>query len=195
MSSLASWAASTIPWPSSTPRICCGAPGRADPFHGKPYHRHTCIGERRAAVLPGAFSVLFRPVSAGWPYRYDRRPVARKTHTATAFGAKLDTAADILFAAVCLVKLLPVLNIPLWMFIWIGLIALIKIMNIVSGFVIRKRFVSVHTPMNKATGALLFLLPLTVSCIDLRYTAPIVCAVATFAALQEGHLIRTGRSE
>ena len=43
--------------------------------------------------------------------------------------------------------------------------------------------------MNKATGALLFLLPLTVSCIDLRYTAPIVCAVATFAALQEGHLI------
>jgi CDP-diacylglycerol--glycerol-3-phosphate 3-phosphatidyltransferase len=122
-------------------------------------------------------------------------PVARKTHTATAFGAKLDTAADILFAAVCLVKLLPVLNIPLWMFIWIGLIALIKIMNIVSGFVIRKRFVSVHTPMNKAAGALLFLLPLTVSCIDLRYTAPIVCAVATFAALQEGHLIRTGRRE
>ena len=122
-------------------------------------------------------------------------PVARKTHPATAFGAKLDTAADILFAAVCLVKLLPVLNIPLWMFIWIGLIALIKIMNIVSGFVIRKRFVSVHTPMNKATGALLFLLPLTVSCIDLRYTAPIVCAVATFAALQEGHLIRTGRRE
>ena len=122
-------------------------------------------------------------------------PVARKTHTATAFGAKLDTAADILFAAVCLVKLLPVLNIPLWMFIWIGLIALIKIMNIVSGFVIRKRFVSVHTPMNRATGALLFLLPLTVSCIDLRYTAPIVCAVATFAALQEGHLIRTGRRE
>ena len=122
-------------------------------------------------------------------------PVARKTHTATAFGAKLDTAADILFAAVCLVKLLPVLNIPLWMFIWIGLIALIKIMNIVSGFVIRKRFVSVHTPMNKATGALLFLLPLTVSYIDLRYTAPIVCAVATFAALQEGHLIRTGRRE
>ena len=120
-------------------------------------------------------------------------PVARKTHTATAFGAKLDTAADILFAAVCLVKLLPVLNIPLWMFIWIGLIALIKIMNIVSGFVIRKRLVSVHTPMNKATGALLFLLPLTISCIDLRYTAPIVCAVATFAALQEGHLIRTGR--
>ena len=40
-------------------------------------------------------------------------PVARKTHTATAFGAKLDTAADILFAAVCLVKLLPVMDVYL----------------------------------------------------------------------------------
>ena len=150
------------------------------------------VGMLFCPALSPSFSILY--LLAGITDMIDG-PVARKTHTATASGAKLDSAADILFAAVCLVKLLPVLNIPLWMFIWIGLIALIKIMNIVSGFVIRKRFVSVHTPMNKATGALLFLLPLTVSCIDLRYTAPIVCAVATFAALQEGNLIRTGRRE
>ena len=115
--------------------------------------------------------------------------VARKTHTATAFGAKLDTAADLLFAAACLYKLLPVLDISSWLYIWIAAIALIKIINIVSGFIIRKRFVSVHTPMNKATGLLLFLLPLTISYIDLRHTAPILCAVASFAAVQEGHYI------
>ena len=120
-------------------------------------------------------------------------PVARKTHTATAFGAKLDTAADMLFTAVCLVKLLPVLDVPAWLYIWAAAIALVKLINIVIGFGIQKRFVSLHTPMNKATGALLFLLPLTVSYMDLRYTGPIVCAVATFAALQEGHLIRTDR--
>ena len=120
-------------------------------------------------------------------------PVARKTHTATAFGAKLDTAADMLFTAVCLVKLLPVLDVPAWLYIWAAAIALVKLINIVIGFEIQKRFVSLHTPMNKATGALLFLLPLTVSYMDLRYTGPIVCAVATFAALQEGHLIRTDR--
>ena len=49
----------------------------------------------------------------------------------------------------------------------------------------------VHSVMNKITGGLLFVLPLTVRVIDLRYSAAIVCAVATFAAMQEGHLIRT----
>ena len=47
--------------------------------------------------------------------------------------------------------------------------------------------------MNKATGILLFLLPLTIPAVPLKYSAIVVCAVATFAAIQEGHFIRTGR--
>jgi CDP-diacylglycerol--glycerol-3-phosphate 3-phosphatidyltransferase len=47
--------------------------------------------------------------------------------------------------------------------------------------------------MNKATGALLFLLPLTLPAVPLKYTAIVVCAAATFAAIQEGHFIRTER--
>ncbi len=112
-------------------------------------------------------------------------PVARRTGTASDFGAKLDTGADILFVAVCLYKLLPVLDVPRWLYVWIGVIALVKAVNIVSGYVMQKRFVAQHTPMNEATGAILFLLPLTASYIDLRYTAPIICTVATFAAIQE----------
>ncbi|MBO6080806.1 MAG: CDP-alcohol phosphatidyltransferase family protein, partial [Bacteroidales bacterium] len=34
--------------------------------------------------------------------------IARRTHTASELGAKLDTIADIVFVIVCLVKLLPV---------------------------------------------------------------------------------------
>ena len=49
--------------------------------------------------------------------------------------------------------------------------------------------------MNKVTGGLLFALPLTLRFIDLRYTGAVVCAVATFAAIQEGHYIRTGKFE
>ena len=37
--------------------------------------------------------------------------------------------------------------------------------------------------MNKATGALLFLLPLTIPAVPLKYSAVIVCAAATFAAM------------
>ena len=118
--------------------------------------------------------------------------VARKTNTVSRFGAKLDTIADYMFVAICLIKLLPVLSIPSWLYVWIGIIAFIKTVNIVSGFAVQKRFVSVHSAMNKATGALLFLFPLTIRVFPLKYSAIVVCALATFAAIEEGHLIRTG---
>ena len=120
--------------------------------------------------------------------------VARKTNAVSAFGAKLDTVSDFVFVAVCLIKLLPVMCLPCWICVWMAVIALIKIVNVVSGFVIQKKFVAAHTVMNKITGGLLFVLPLTVSVADPKYTAAAVCAVASFAAVQEGHFIRTGRA-
>ncbi len=119
--------------------------------------------------------------------------VARKTGNVSESGAKLDSIADIVFAVACLIKLLPVIIIPKWLYIWIGIIALIRIINIVSGFIMQKRFVMLHTIMNKITGLMLFILPLTVPFIKIKYTAVPVCTVATFAAIQEGHFIRTGR--
>lgn len=119
--------------------------------------------------------------------------IARKTDTVSRFGAVLDTIADFVFVTVCLIKLLPLLSIPAWLYVWIGIIALIKAVNIVSGFAVQKRFVTVHSVMNKAAGVLLFLLPLTVHVLPLQYSAIVVCAAATFAAIQEGHFIRTGR--
>lgn len=119
--------------------------------------------------------------------------VARKTNTASTFGAKFDTIADIIFVAVCLIKLLPILDIPIWLYIWVAVIAIIKVINIISGAVMFKRMIALHTVMNKITGALCFLLPFTLSFIELRYSAIVVCAAATFAAVQEGHYIRTGR--
>ena len=118
-------------------------------------------------------------------------PVARKTGTVSELGAKLDTVADFVFVTVCLWKLLPCFAVPLWLWIWIVLIALIKVVNLLSGYILQKRFVAMHTVMNKVTGMLLFVLPLTLPVIALKHSAPIVCAVATFAAVQEGHFIRT----
>ena len=119
--------------------------------------------------------------------------VARKTNTVSAFGARLDSIADFVFVTVCLFKLLPILDIPVWLWIWIAVIALIKVINIISGAIKLKRMIAVHSLMNKITGALCFLLPLTLSLIDLKYGTIVVCTAATFAAIQEGHYIRTGR--
>ena len=116
--------------------------------------------------------------------------VARKNNTASEFGAKLDTAADFVFVAACLIKLLPMLYVPSWLYLWIGGIALIKAVNLLSGYILQKKVVAMHTVMNKVTGILLFVLPLTLPIVELKSSAPLVCAVATFAAIQEGHFIR-----
>lgn len=121
--------------------------------------------------------------------------VARMKGTDSNFGAKLDTAADIVFVAAVAYKLLPLMDIPRGIWIWIGIIAVIKVINMISGLVMRKQFVSVHTLANKITGLLLFVLPLTLTVVDIRYSAIPVCALATFAAVQEGHFIRTGRTQ
>ena len=116
--------------------------------------------------------------------------IARKTNTVSDFGSKLDTAADLIFVAVCLIKLLPVMSIQLWLYIWIAVIAMIKIFNIAMGFVRQRKFTAVHSFMNKLTGGLLFILPLTFTLINLRYTSVVVCTAATIAAIREGYIIR-----
>ena len=147
------------------------------------------IGMLFVPVFSPAFYALY--ITAGVSDMVDGT-IARKTGAASAFGSKLDTAADTVLAIVCLIKIIPVLDIPVWFFIWTAAIALIKGINIISGYVMQKEFVAAHTLMNKATGVALFLFPLTLSIIDLKYSSIFVCAMATFAAIQEGHLIRTG---
>jgi len=118
--------------------------------------------------------------------------VARKTGTVSEFGSKFDTAADFVFVVVCLIKVVPAIQAPTWLIVWIIVIAVIKVINLISGYIMRKEIVVLHTEMNKVTGMLLFVLPITLTFIDLKYSGAFVSAAATFAAIQEGHLIRTG---
>ena len=115
--------------------------------------------------------------------------VARKTGAVSNFGAKLDTVSDFVFMAVCVVKLFPKINISVWLWIWIAIIAIVKVINIVMGFIRRKKLVALHTFLNKITGLLLFLLPLTLQFILPTYSFAVVCTIATIAAIQEGYYI------
>ena len=117
--------------------------------------------------------------------------IARKTNAVSEFGAKLDTASDFIFFAVALIKLLPVIHIPKWICVWIVVIAIIKIFSVISGVIYKKKLISLHTVMNKITGLLLFLLPLTLHFIELKYSFVAVCIVATFSAIQEWYYIKS----
>ena len=118
--------------------------------------------------------------------------IARKTNAASEFGARLDTIADFLFVIASFVKLVPMIRIPAWIWVWAAVIAVVKLVTLVCGFTQMKQMPSLHTIANKATGLCLFLLPLTMSFVDLLYTAPVVCVIATIAAIQEGYYIATG---
>ena len=115
--------------------------------------------------------------------------IARMTNSSSRFGSQLDTIADLIFVAVSLIQVLPAIHIPGWLWLWGGVIAVIKIGNIAWGYVSMRRFISLHTTMNKVTGLLLFLLPLTLSFMELRCCSVAVCTIATLAAIQEAFLM------
>ena len=111
--------------------------------------------------------------------------IARKTNSSSEFGAKLDTVADFLFTIVALIKFLPIIYLPTWLWIWISIIAIIKIWNIMWGLLYKKKLLSLHTVMNKVTGLFLFLLPFTLPYIELKYSSIVICVIATVSLFQE----------
>ena len=52
--------------------------------------------------------------------------IARKLNISSSFGAKLDTAADFVFVASVMVKILLAVCIPRWILIWIAVICVVK---------------------------------------------------------------------
>ena len=110
--------------------------------------------------------------------------LARKLKCATNTGALLDSLTDICFVACCAWKLLPILELPQWLWLWAGVIVATKVLNQLSALVMCGHCCFPHTMANKWAGFLLFIaVPMTfVSIIPIS----IVAAVATFAAIQEG---------
>ena len=117
--------------------------------------------------------------------------IARKLKNTSKIGERLDSIADIIFVIVALVKIIPVLNLSNGILIWIIIIALIKIINVIVAIFIIKKIMLLHTTCNKITGFLLFITPLIIINYNFVILEVIVCIVATFSAIQEGHYIRT----
>ena len=155
-------------------------------------------GSRIVFSLP----LLFIPLASAWFYALYLLcglsdmidgTVARRTNSATEFGAGLDTVSDFVFMTVCAVKILPILRIPIWLWVWIALIALTKILNIALVFIAKKKLISIHSVFNKITGFALFLLPLTMTFAKATYSVLAICVLATVAVAQEVYLVARGR--
>ncbi len=121
--------------------------------------------------------------------------IARKTNAESVFGARLDTVADFVFVTVSLIKFLPAMDIPKWLWVWMAVIAVIRIGNMMVGLIFSGEYIALHTILNKLTGFLLFLLPLSLYFIELKYSSVVVCVAATVSAVQEGCLMKKGGLE
>ena len=119
--------------------------------------------------------------------------IARKTGAVSKFGAKLDTASDLVFLLVCGVKILPLLRIPVWLWAWIIMIALVKILNMTLVFIRKKELISIHSVLNKITGFALFLLPLVLNLVPTTYSVATICVLASIATIHEVSIVAKGQ--
>lgn len=113
--------------------------------------------------------------------------IARLTRTASDFGAKLDSIADLLFYVVMLFRVYPSLWNTLPGSIWYAVagIVILRISAYLVASVKYRRFASLHTYLNKLTGIVVFLVPFSLST---RYAAVfcwIVCSIALAASVEE----------
>lgn len=120
--------------------------------------------------------------------------VARKTGTAGDFGARLDSVADLIYCAVMIIRLFPVLSEKLPVQIWyaVAAIVLVRLGAYCTAVIKYRRFVTLHTWLNKLTGAALFLLPYILTTSWSASFCWVVCVLGFVASSEELviHLVR-----
>lgn len=111
--------------------------------------------------------------------------IARRTKNNSTFGAKLDSLADIIMAAVLLLVFFPIINPSKQLVIWIVLIAFIRLASISIALKKYKTFASLHTYGNKITGLTIFIFPLLFPYLPVKQLLFTVCIMASISAVEE----------
>lgn len=113
--------------------------------------------------------------------------LARLTNTETSLGAKLDSIADILFYGVAIIRLLPRLVDIFTPHIWVLIAAavFIRLCAYIVGAIKFKKFVSIHTLMNKLTGLAIFTVPFIVGCPFALWYCLVVVLIGLAASAEE----------
>lgn len=113
--------------------------------------------------------------------------IARKTKTADNFGARLDSIADLLFYTVILIRLLPILAYKMPNEIWymVAVIICIRILAYITAAIKFRLFASLHTYLNKFTGAAVFFIPFSLITDYAVVFCFAVCTVAAASSFEE----------
>ncbi len=87
--------------------------------------------------------------------------IARRLHISSDFGSKLDSVADMLFYAVMLCAVFPVLweLLPLGIWYLLAVVLVVRACSYITAAIKYHRFASTHTWLNKLTGVSVFSIP------------------------------------
>jgi hypothetical protein len=111
--------------------------------------------------------------------------IARKTHTTSDLGSKLDSLADLIFMVTVMIVLFPFLTISKIILIWIFLIAGIRFISLLIAYYKFHTFAFLHTYANKITGFFLFCIPYLFEIYEITIIATIACTIASISAIEE----------
>lgn len=148
------------------------------------------------ALSPAFFIIYtlsgFTDVLDGW--------LARKTGTAGELGAMLDSIADLLYYAVMLLKIMPILverlPLPFW---WVvGFVLVLRLSAYIAAAVKFKRFASIHTYLNKVTGLAIFTVPYWLATpvfVPVCWTICVIAAIGSGEELLMHLLSKTYRAD
>ena len=111
---------------------------------------------------------------------------ARRLNACSAFGARLDSAADLAVTAVLVWRLWPRAAPDPWLTLWICVAAAVRLAAALAARLRFGRFGFLHTWGNKCTGVLLALYPFALVLTGSRWTLVIVLIAASLSSLEAG---------
>ena len=114
--------------------------------------------------------------------------LARKFNSTNRIGSVLDSVADLVFYSSLLFHLFPCLyhsKISVGVWYAVSFVILLRIITYSLSLIKFKKFSSLHTHLNKATGFSIFIYPILMFKLDIDVLAYIVCVIAFLATFEE----------
>lgn len=117
--------------------------------------------------------------------------VARKLKIQSEFGGKLDSASDMFFYVTMMLKIFPLLvkYLPVFIMVTIYCIFGFRMILYLLVWMYRRKIVSSHSYLNKATGFVVYFVPFLIKTSIFPYYGGAACGVAILAAAHDVKLL------
>lgn len=111
--------------------------------------------------------------------------VARKLKATSQLGSFLDSFADTIFIGAMFIIFFPLYDIPMYLLVWVAVIAGVRLLSLGIGFVKYRVFGFLHTYANKVTGIAMFFFPIFVHGLGVEITGILLCMIASCSSFEE----------